>query len=62
MAESFGNSCTIVEVMPDYASGSMWIALAKPNQAITLMLAEGPEGWFEEINLQPGDVYRLPSD
>jgi hypothetical protein len=53
----------------------MWVALAKPNQALTLVLAAVPEGWtaeiipailsetqrrlFEEVKLKPGDVYRL---
>jgi hypothetical protein len=53
----------------------MWLALAKPNQALTLVLAAVPEGWtaaavpavltekqqrmFEELNLKPGDVYRI---
>lgn len=80
MAESFGNSFTIVEVTADKLStdGStkqLWIALAKPSQALTLVLAAVPEGWtaevvvqplttrqqklFEEINLKPGDVYKL---
>jgi hypothetical protein len=80
MAESFGNSFTVVEVTADDLSpgGSKqqtWIALAKPSQALTLVLAAVPEGWtaeildvkltgkqqrmFEELNLKPGDVYRL---
>ncbi|WP_092090570.1 hypothetical protein [Bradyrhizobium brasilense] len=53
----------------------VWVALAKPSQALTLVLAAVPEGWtaeileipltgeqqrmFEELNLQPGDVHRL---
>ena len=80
MAESFGNSFTIVEVTADDWSADepkqLWIALAKPRQALTLVLAAVPEGWtaelvvqpltreqqslFEELNLKPGDVYRLP--
>lgn len=78
MAESFGNSFTLVEVASDEASRptrQMWLALAKPSQALTLVLAAVPEGWtaevvpavltekqqrmFEELNLEPGDVYRL---
>ena len=78
MAESFGNSFTIVEVTSDdgpRATRQMWLALAKPSQALTLVLAAVPEGWtaevvpavltekqqrmFEELNLEPGDVYRL---
>jgi len=81
MAESFGNSFTIVEVTADDLSADgptkqFWIAFAKPSQALTLVLAAVPEGWtaelvvqpltqeqqrlFEELNLKPGDVYRLP--
>ncbi|GMO10607.1 hypothetical protein BwSH20_74350 [Bradyrhizobium ottawaense] len=53
----------------------MWLALAKPSQALTLVLAAVPEGWtaeivptvltakqqslFQELNLEPGEVYRL---
>jgi hypothetical protein len=81
MAESFGNSFTIVEVTADdlpadEPTKQLWIAFAKPSQALTLVLAAVPEGWtaevvfqpltqeqqrmFEELNLKPGDVYRLP--
>jgi hypothetical protein len=78
MAESFGTEFTIVEVTSDDAAGptkQMWVALAKPNQALTLVLAAAPEGWtaeivpailtekqqrlFKEIKLKPGEVYRL---
>ncbi|MCC8964737.1 hypothetical protein H8A95_21055 [Bradyrhizobium sp. Pear76] len=78
MAESFGTSFTIVEVTSDGVpepTKQMWLALAKPNQALTLVLAAVPEGWtaevvpavltekqqrmFEELNLKPGDVYRI---
>jgi hypothetical protein len=76
MAESFGNSFTFVEVTPDDgAARQLWISYAKPSQAVTLVLAEVPEGWtaeilraeitdqqqdtFEELELMPGDVYRL---
>ncbi|MCK1516123.1 hypothetical protein IVB22_26995 [Bradyrhizobium sp. 190] len=78
MAESFGTEFTIVEVTSDDASEptkQMWVALAKPNQALTLVLAAVPEGWtaeivpatftekqrrlFEEVKLKPGEVYRL---
>lgn len=78
MAESFGNAFTIVEVTADDASvREVWIALAKPSQALTLVLAAVPEGWtaevlvtpifkeqqrlFEQLNLKPGDVHRLLS-
>ncbi|UWU77901.1 hypothetical protein N2603_05400 [Bradyrhizobium huanghuaihaiense] len=78
MAESFGNSFTLVEVTSDAApkpTKQMWLALAKPSQALTLVLAAVPEGWtaevvpavlsekqqrmFQELNLRPGEVYRL---
>ena len=82
MAESFGSSITIVEVTADDLSPNepekqLWIALAKPSQALTLVLAAVPEGWtaelqvqrltedqqetVERLNLRPGDVYRLTS-
>ncbi|WP_245331671.1 hypothetical protein [Bradyrhizobium sp. NAS80.1] len=43
MAESFGNSFSIVEVTADDASAGepeteIWIALAKPSQALTFSL------------------------
>ena len=40
MAESFGNSFTIVEVTSDERKPTkqMWLALAKPSQAMTLVL------------------------
>jgi hypothetical protein len=80
MAESFGNSFTLVEVTADTGppgepTKQVWLALAKPSQALTLVLAAVPEGWtaelllaepndkqvklFRELNLKPGDVYRL---
>ena len=78
MAESFGTEFTFVETTSDDASGpktQMWLALAKPSQALTLVLAAVPEGWtaeiipavlttkqqrlFEKVNLKPGDVYRI---
>lgn len=75
MAESFGSSFTVVQVTADDNKTEIWIALAKPSQAITLVLAAVPEGWtaevlnvaltaaqqrmFEELNLEPGDVRRL---
>jgi hypothetical protein len=81
MAESFGNTFTIVEVTAEGPSAAeptkqLWIALAKPSQALTPVLAAVPEGWtaelldarltekqqktFAELCLKPGDVYRLP--
>lgn len=79
MAESFGKEFTIVEATSDSGSTTeIWLALAKPSQAVTLVLAAVPEGWtaqilpavlsekqqkmFEEVELQPGDVYRLSSE
>jgi hypothetical protein len=75
MAESFGNNFTVVEVTGDDTKTQIWIALAKPSQALTLVLAAVPEGWtaevlnvaltaeqrrtFGELNLEPGDVHRL---
>jgi hypothetical protein len=80
MAESFGNSFTLVEVTSDAPrpTRQMWLALAKPNQALTLVLAAVPEGWtaevvpavlsekqqrmLEELKLEPGDVYRIDAE
>jgi hypothetical protein len=71
-------SAMISLLFPDSGSTTqIWLALAKPNQALTLVLAAVPEGWtariipkaltedlrrtFEEVKLKPGEVYRLPS-
>lgn len=78
MAESFGTEFTLVETTSDNEmepEKQMWLALAKPSQALTLVLAAVPEGWtaeiipavltaqqqrlFEEVRLRPGDVYQL---
>jgi len=76
MAESFGSEFTIVEVMPDEGSTTeLWIALAKPTQAVTLVLAAVSGGWtarvvptvlteiqqstFAELHLQPGGAAAL---
>lgn len=75
MAESFGSSFTVVQATGDDTTTQIWVALAKPSQALTLVLAAVPEGWtaevldvaltptqqrtFEELRLAPGDVYRL---
>jgi hypothetical protein len=77
MAESFGNEFTIVEVTSDdpEPKKQLWLALAKPDQALTLVLTAVPEGWtaqvlpanlkerqrrlFREVKLKPGDVYKL---
>ena len=75
MAESFGHEFTIVEVTSDSGVQEIWLALAKPKQAVTLVLAAVPVGWtanllpavltekqqrtVEDVNLKPGDVYKL---
>ena len=75
MAESFGSSFTLVEVTADDTKTQLWVALAKSRQALTLVLAAVPEGWraevldvtltadqqkmFQELNLAPGEFYRL---
>jgi hypothetical protein len=76
-AESFGNEFTLVEVTADGLTGrkQLWVALAKPNQAVTLVLTAVPEGWtaelatmhltrqqlnaLENFNLKPGEVREL---
>ena len=78
MAESFGNEFTFVEVRSDDLDRSekqLWVALAKPDQAITLVLSAVPEGWtaslasgqlaaeqsdaLKNLRLEPGDVHKL---
>ncbi|MCP3407462.1 hypothetical protein [Bradyrhizobium sp. CCGB01] len=49
MAESFGNSFSVVQVTGDDTKTQIWIALAKPSQALTLVLAAVPEGWTAEV-------------
>ncbi|NEU96861.1 hypothetical protein FNJ47_13665 [Bradyrhizobium sp. UFLA 03-164] len=54
MAESFGNSFTVVAVTADNVSADgpeqrIWIAFAKPSQASTLVLTAVPEGWTAEV-------------
>ena len=52
MAESFGGEFTIVEVTADdaaFAEKQLWVALAKPSQALTLVLTAVPEGWTAEV-------------
>ena len=80
MAESFGNSFTIVETTSDDETPrrELWLALAKPSQAVTLVLAQVPQGWtaevvpavltpqqqklFQQIKLKPGQVYRFEQE
>ena len=77
MAQSFGDGLQLVEVTTDeFVRGvpkkQVWVAAAKPEQAVTLVLAEVPEGWTavlsdarlkpEEaalLKMQPGDVREL---
>lgn len=75
MGESFGKSFTVVEVTIDDNKTQIWLALAKPSQALTLVLAAAPEGstaelinvpltpeqqrLFEELGLEPGGVHGL---
>jgi hypothetical protein len=54
MAESFGGKFTIVEVTADDLAPrprkQLWVAAAKPNQAVTLVLTAVPEGWTAELS------------
>jgi hypothetical protein len=78
MAESFGNEFTIVQVTADDLVGpkkQLWVAAAKPSQALTLVLSAVPEGWTAQLaigrltpqqskallalQLQPGEVRKL---
>ena len=78
MAESFGTEFTIVEVKTDdlvRPQKQLWAAAAKPNQAVTLVLSEVPEGWTADVvtvhltqqqlealrnlHLKPGEVHKL---
>ena len=53
MAESFGNKLTLVEVTDSSArrvpKKQLWVAAAKPDQAITLVLCAVPVGWTAVI-------------
>ena len=77
MAESYGNRFTLVEVTTDSSARSipkrqLWVAAAKPDQAVTLVLCAVPAGWTATVaaehltpeqetilNLQPGEVREL---
>ena len=78
MAESFGDEFTIVEVTADDLDSpktQLWVALAKPDQALTLVLTAVPEGWtaqlasgqltakqseaLRKLRLEPGKVRKL---
>lgn len=77
-AESFGDEFTVVEVTADDVMGrrkQLWVALAKPTQAVTLVLTAVPEGWtaalatgrltrqqlevLGSLHLNPGEVRKL---
>jgi hypothetical protein len=52
MAESFGTEFTLVEVTSDdfgRPRKHLWVAAAKPDQALTLVLTAVPEGWTAEL-------------
>jgi hypothetical protein len=77
MAQSFGGDFQLVEVATDelvrgVPKKQFWVAAAKPEQAITLVLAEVPEGWAAALSdarlepeeaallkMQPGEVREL---
>ena len=76
MGQSFGRQFTLVEVATDNLAGvpkkQLWVAAAKPDQAITLVLCAVPVGWTAAIadgrltpeqgallNLKPGEVREL---
>ena len=73
MVESFGNQLTLIEVRTDsfIPKSQLWVAAAKPEQAITLVLCAVPEGWTAAVtddrlpkhrkipNLNPGEVRAL---
>ena len=72
----FGNQFTLVEVVTDSVSDApirqLWVAAAKPDQAVTLVLCAVPVGWTASLadghltpneeaalNLKPGEVREL---
>jgi hypothetical protein len=76
MGQSYGNQFTLVEVVTDSLAGiperQLWVAAAKPHQALTLVLCAVPVGWTASIaderltpeqeailNLKPGEVREL---
>jgi hypothetical protein len=79
MGQSFGNQFTLVEVVTDSSvrdipKRQLWVAAAKPDQAVTLVLCAIPEGWTATttgerltseqaavLNLKPGEVRELPT-
>jgi hypothetical protein len=67
MAQSFGYDFQLVEVTTDdlvrgAPKKQVWVAAAKPEQAIALVLAEVPEGWTAALSddrLEPDDAALL---
>jgi hypothetical protein len=77
MGQSSGNELTLVEVATDssvrgFPKRRLWVAAAKPEQAITLVLCAVPLGWTASLadgritpeqeailNLKPGEVREL---
>jgi hypothetical protein len=77
MGQSFGNQFTLVQVATDalvqgVAKRQLWVAAAKPDQAVPLVLSAAPVGWSATLadeplkperratlNLQPGEVRQL---
>jgi hypothetical protein len=71
MAQSFGDQLTLVEVTTDnfIPKRQLWVAAAKPDQAVTLVLCAVPVGWTAAIAderlpkrapvLSPGEVCAL---
>jgi hypothetical protein len=79
MGQSFGNQFTLVEVATDNSvrgvpERQLWVAAAKPEQAVTLVLCAVPVGWTAVIaegrrltpkqeaalDLKPGEVCEWP--
>jgi hypothetical protein len=77
MGQSYGTQFTLVEVTTDSSvrgipRRQLWVAAAKPDQAITLVLCAVPVGWTASIaderltpqqeamiDLAPGEVREL---
>jgi hypothetical protein len=77
MGQSFGNQFTLVEVVTDGSARGiprrqLWVAAAKPDQALTLVLCALPIGWTATVaaesltpeqeailNLNPSEVREL---
>lgn len=68
MAQSFGGDFQLVEVTTDelgirgLPKKQIWVAAAKPEQAITLVLTAVPEGWsvvLLDVQLEPDEAALL---